>query len=394
MTPVVAINSGSEHFEITWDLGRRCNFDCTYCADHRHNNTSPHASLETLIKTSKFVIKYKNLLQTYMYSDREYLIGFTGGEPTNNPNFLAMCEYMHSLNDPSIKIDVTTNGAFSETYCNKLMETVDKATISYHCEVDQSIKDTVIDRIYQMKESNYECQVNLMFHAQDDYFNECVNLLEQFQKDDIQFVPRIIGESYDNDRYNHRYTEQQHSWFRNYWNPKEKWSPASPRKKGRKELGRPCCGRREFYTLDETTANKMLETEIELKTNDWHKSVFACSTEFKEWSCMINWNWLHIEQEYDRILHHQTCRANFGGKRGEIGTITDCDKIIERLENQFATGIMPVIVCPNKLCGCGLCVQKSKHHKITTAMFNTTVKGLTPSIGTELKRLNTESKDI
>ena len=96
---------------------------------------------------------------------------------------------------------------------------------------------------------------------------------------------------------------------------------------------------------------------------------------------MINWNWLHIEQEYNKILHHQTCRANFGGKKGEIGTITECDQIIDKLKKQFATGTMPVITCPNKVCGCGLCVPKAQHHDITEAMFKKSVKGLTPVIG-------------
>ena len=62
MSQVIAIDNDIKNpstFEVTWDVGLRCNFDCTYCPPHRHNNTSPHASLETLIKTSKFVFDYK-----------------------------------------------------------------------------------------------------------------------------------------------------------------------------------------------------------------------------------------------------------------------------------------------------------------------------------------------
>ena len=43
-------------FQVTWDLGRRCNYDCSYCPMHRHDNFSPHASLEELIKNSDFVL--------------------------------------------------------------------------------------------------------------------------------------------------------------------------------------------------------------------------------------------------------------------------------------------------------------------------------------------------
>ena len=405
MSQVIAIDNDIKNpstFEVTWDVGLRCNFDCTYCPPHRHNNTSPHASLETLIKTSDFVFKYKKLMQSYMTFNRKWNIGFTGGEPTNNPNFLSMCEYIHKQNDPDIVVDVTTNGAISEKYCTKLINAVDSVTVSYHSESNKKIKDNVVKRIYQLKESGIKYKVNLMIHANPIYFKECMQLVDQFTNDDIQFVPRIIGESYDNDRYNHRYTPEQHAWFRNFWTNKnkkindnrpdeskdaeyeykdDKEKVKEQKKEGRQSLGRPCCGQKTFYTLDDNKYNK---DDIKLDTNDWKKSVFACSTEYKNWSCMINWNWLHIEQEYDNILHHQTCRADFGGKRGPIGKISECDKVIERLEKQLATGTMPVITCPNDICGCGLCVQKSKHNEITEVMFKKAVKNLTPVFGAEL----------
>ena len=40
-----------------------------------------------------------------------------------------------------------------------------------------------------------------------------------------------------------------------------------------------------------------------------------------------------------------------------------------------------MITCPNKVCGCGLCVPKAQHHDITEAMFKKSVKNLTPVIG-------------
>ena len=431
MNNVIAIDNDINNpytFEVTWDLGLRCNFDCTYCPSHRHNNTSPHASLETLINTSKFVFDYKKLLQSYMTVDRQWNIGFTGGEPTNNPNFLDMCEYIHNQHDPNVLVDVTTNGSFSKEYCDRLIANVDSVTVSYHCEADQKIKDRVLERIYQLHNSSVRYKVNLMIHAKPEYFDECMTLVDRFTDDNIRFVPRIIGESYKDSKYNHRYTPEQHAWFRNYWAEKNKKLnennddnkdaefeykddqkrvaelpkdtargerikienlsdavkeilPKQEKVNTRKELGRPCCGQRTFYTLNENHADQMLKTNIELDNNKWQKSVFACSTEYKDWSCMINWNWLHIEQEYDNVLHHQTCRANFGGERGPIGKISEAHKILERLERQLATGTMPVIVCPNKLCGCGLCVPKSKHHDITKAMFKKSIKNLTPVIG-------------
>jgi hypothetical protein len=39
---------------------------------------------------------------------------------------------------------------------------------------------------------------------------------------------------------------------------------------------------------------------------------------------------------------------------------------------------MPVIKCPKKLCGCGLCISKAKNNEDITKLFYKTVKNLTP----------------
>mgnify|MGYP003632716952 CR=1 FL=1 len=37
-------------FDIIWDLGRRCTYECTYCPPHRNNKTSPLVTFEDLKK--------------------------------------------------------------------------------------------------------------------------------------------------------------------------------------------------------------------------------------------------------------------------------------------------------------------------------------------------------
>jgi MoaA/NifB/PqqE/SkfB family radical SAM enzyme len=80
-------------FQVTWDLGRRCNYDCSYCPVHRHDNFSPHATLEELKANTNFLFEY---IDTYMqYRDfKNTSISFTGGEPTVNPNFIPFLQYL------------------------------------------------------------------------------------------------------------------------------------------------------------------------------------------------------------------------------------------------------------------------------------------------------------
>ena len=56
MIETTAINLiNNEPMMVTWDTGRRCNYDCSYCEITRHDNKSPHHTLEEYIKTFEFI---------------------------------------------------------------------------------------------------------------------------------------------------------------------------------------------------------------------------------------------------------------------------------------------------------------------------------------------------
>ena len=112
-----------------------------------------------------------------------------------------------------------------------------------------------------------------------------------------------------------------------------------------RKLGRMCCGGRTMCTLEKDT---------------WTDKKFIESTEFQGWKCMVNHFFLHIEQGRDLVLHHQTCKAKFDGTTGAIGTLSESHKIIEELDSYIDNGEMPVVTCPNKICGCGTCVPKAR----------------------------------
>ena len=48
------------NFQVTWDLGRRCNYDCSYCPVTRHDNFSPHATLDELKSHNIKMVIYAN----------------------------------------------------------------------------------------------------------------------------------------------------------------------------------------------------------------------------------------------------------------------------------------------------------------------------------------------
>jgi sulfatase maturation enzyme AslB (radical SAM superfamily) len=354
-------------FQVTWDLGRRCNYDCTYCPAHRHDNFSPHATLNELKDNTDFLFEY---IDTYMCyrNNKEVNISFTGGEPTVNPNFIPFIKYLKAEYEEKYaskwdaSFALTTNGAMSKKMAQAVMENFIHATVSYHSESDDKLKQQVKDRIMQFHNEgpayHFTVSVNVMFHAA--YFDECKELCDFLHDNGVKYVPRIIGEEAGSaSNFSHQYTKEQLDYMKNYWkyknaelnNEKEISSrlsaagePTNEAKKAGYAIGRPCCGSREMCLSSK---------------NNSTKSTFVNFRNFKGWHCSVNWFFLHLEQQTDRVFHHQTCQAKFDQTRGAIGKISEGQKIIEELKEKLKSKTMTTIICPKHTCGCGLCAPKS-----------------------------------
>jgi len=354
-------------FQVTWDTGRRCNYDCSYCPAHRHDNFSKHATLDELKANTDFLFEY---IDTYMqYRDFKVAnIGFTGGEPTVNPNFIPFIQYLKSqyegkyANKWQAGFALTTNGAMGQKMAQAVMENFGHATVSYHAESDNKLKQQVRDRIKQFytegPKYNFTVSVNVMFHAA--YFDECKDLCAYLDEVGVSYVPRVIGEE-PNSRSNfaHTYTDEQLDYIKNYWTYKnEKLNDSkeetavlsaagektTEKKKLGLTLGRPCCGSREMCLSN---------------NGESRKATFVDMREFKGWHCSVNWFFLHLEQQTDSVFHHQTCQAKFDQTRGPIGKISEGKKLIADLKQKLESGTMPTVICPKQTCGCGLCAPKS-----------------------------------
>lgn len=411
---------------IVWDLGRRCNYDCTYCTSWMHSTTAPFNDIEQYKKTANFIDKYYSLYSKHHRENWKLMISFTGGEPAVNPSFFDLLIFLKE-NYPYMKLNLTTNGTWNERKGKFLLEHLDSITVSYHCEGTQKQKDLVrhnLEWVRKTIKNPNKLKVNVMMHQ--DYFDECVDLIENFLKpNDIRYIPRVIGDDgkfksewfIDMDgarrRTSHTYTQEQLMYLKNHWNnknkevqskklstnddkniknkieekklenvTKENYEPSNVSNIITKEtsnpieiksevndglarkMGRMCCGGR--------CMTVKLDGEVK-------NAAFIEQSNFKGYNCMVNWFFLHIEEDKNAIYHHQTCMAKlpntpkvdinmikftktkFTDEVGPITSITESDKYLEWLETQFENNRTPTIICPNTHCGCGICVTKSNN---------------------------------
>jgi len=366
-------------FTVTWDTGRRCNYDCSYCPPSRHDKISIHPSLDELKETSQFIFDYKKLLDSYMTDKLVWKVSLTGGEPTINPHFAQFVEFLSTKKSETFKVGLTTNGHTNKNTLELIGEHMHSCTVSYHCENTDSTKKRILDNIVYLSKlmPNWALKINVMFHARHDYFEECKKVCEFLSDKGIKYIPRSIGEGVQSKTKNklyaydaHLYTAEQNKWFKNYWDLArgDKAEVGEPDVGHNiREQGRPCCGGRSFTighddgTIEETN--------------------YASFTGFQNWYCFINLFWLHIEQQEKLIYHHQTCRANFNKTLSSIGTTDNTDRILKRVEGWLKNGKMPVITCPNSICNCGLCITKAKNRDDATKFLKEILPSVEPVYG-------------
>lgn len=333
-------------FSVVWDTGRRCNYDCSYCESTRHNNFSPHRSLEELTKTYDFIKQYSAIYNEYRTDPLVTNINFTGGEPTNNPNFWGLLDYIKSQPEES-HLGMNTNGAWGQKYTKDIVKYLDWTTVSYHAEAADSLKEKVVDNILLLHNSEgIHLNVNLMLHV--DYWDECVRVYEKLKSNNVDVRLRPIGDGtitikgwfQDADgsmrRTNQEYSKEQQDWFF------EQSGISAQGVEGAQgtEMGRACCG----------------GLCLKGKVDDTWQPIKLIDTHFKDWSCAINWFFLYIDQETGDVSHHQTCKALFDKQRGSFGNLSDTEQIFKFVRDN----IDKTIICPNQRCGCGMCVPKAK----------------------------------
>lgn len=97
--------------QIYWEIGRRCNYDCSYCWPWIHNNTDPHKSLEDLLKATK-------LLEDQFIKGSPVNFIISGGEPTVNKNFL---DWLRYLNACGHHVSLHSNGSRLPDYYREVI---------------------------------------------------------------------------------------------------------------------------------------------------------------------------------------------------------------------------------------------------------------------------------
>ena len=165
-------------YQVLWDLGRLCNYDCHYCWPGVHNRTSEHKDIKFLIESSDKIIDLWAKKQTIRWN-------FGGGEPTLHPNFIEFMQHLKRRNQWTL---VTSNGTRDHRYWQKLIPHLNAVLLSAHFdglkstkEEDRFVKNIeVICEHFNQHDDDHWLEVKIM--TPPGYVQRSVNLKEKIHK--------------------------------------------------------------------------------------------------------------------------------------------------------------------------------------------------------------------
>lgn len=255
-----------DKIKVEWNLGKRCNYNCSYCPAEIHDNVSPHTDIEILKSTVDKLIKLGNVR-----------ISLTGGEPTVHPQIKELIDYIKHIGVGWLS--VTTNGTRKpEWYIN---QKTDHWVFSLHFTESDWLRVLNTIKSVHLYKQHTSIMVNVMAHH--EYMPQVKSAVAGLKEVGIPFVVRRI-----------RWTEGDRDLFDDMrYHPDDlQWIKDS---------------------ISTVEANCVVDDGSLIHANDVIKLHL---NKFKNWTCyagleslMINW---------DGEVYRATCRV--GGSLGNIYT--------------------------------------------------------------------------
>ena len=164
-------------YQILWDIGRRCNYDCSYCWTSVHNRDDDHKDFDLMKKTAD------NLIDNWAMSN-SIRWNFGGGEPTLHPQFLNFLKY---LKDKNQWIMLTSNGTRDHKYWAEAVKYLNSINLSAHFDglLDDKDEDRfvrnvdVICKYFDEHDDDHWLEIKLM--APPRYIDRALKLRDKIK---------------------------------------------------------------------------------------------------------------------------------------------------------------------------------------------------------------------
>ena len=171
---------------IQWNIGKRCNYDCSYCPPNLHDHSSKHIDIKY------FQSAMKNLSE--FYRNKKLRISLTGGEPFVHPRILNILSMFREY--PEVEeLSTITNGSLSVQKYEKTIKFLDLLIFSWHLEYARSEHmKNVLSSINKIRKNNQHIFIHIMFLP--GHLDKIKEITSWLKANDIKFILRRIRPLY------------------------------------------------------------------------------------------------------------------------------------------------------------------------------------------------------
>jgi molybdenum cofactor biosynthesis enzyme MoaA len=184
MSKIIRIEPTDDLFSITWTMHLRCNYDCMYCGDIRHEyNKGKVLSLEEL------QTYWMQIYQKTKHLNKSYKLVLSGGEPTVNKNLLPFVKWLcENFNDKIFQLGLCTNGSASVSHYLKLFEYFTWISFSTHTEYldeERFFDSAIACNVYAQKTNTKSFMIKIMPEPWAN--NSIQKFIQLCQQNNIQY---------------------------------------------------------------------------------------------------------------------------------------------------------------------------------------------------------------
>ena len=208
-------------FNVSWILGRFCNYSCSYCWPYANSNKPDHQAFELYTNTIDEIKR-----QARANGFTEFHFSFSGGEPTAYKLFSELVAYYADDADAKYQsVHMTTNLSPGSKWWNKWLETTSSLqrrsiTASYHAEFAK--EQEFGDKCLQLMKGGVYVTINQVMVP--EMFEELYERLQRFAARGINVTLKPQSDptaSFIIDGYTTDQIEKMQKGFPQEWNGQE-----------------------------------------------------------------------------------------------------------------------------------------------------------------------------
>jgi|TARA_R110002096_G_scaffold13792_3_gene48613 hypothetical protein len=208
-------------FNVSWILGRFCNYSCSYCWPYANSNKPDHQAFELYTNTIDEIKR-----QARANGFTEFHFSFSGGEPTAYKLFSELVAYYADDADAKYQsVHMTTNLSPGSKWWNKWLETTSSLqrrsiTASYHAEFAN--EQEFGDKCLQLMKGGVYVTINQVMVP--EMFEELYERLQRFAARGINVTLKPQSDptaSFIIDGYTTDQVEKMQKGFPQEWNGEE-----------------------------------------------------------------------------------------------------------------------------------------------------------------------------